>query len=152
MASTIAMAGRDEAGPAEQQPCPAARRPESTMASWVELGPGSTLTAPNRSRNSAYWSQWRRRTVSSRSIATCTTGPPKAIVPSLSITTSTSPSRRDDGRAAALAAPGSGVGAGMVSDHQGCWHGRSGAHGVVFRVMLYTTDSTGVRNELGELL
>src|SRR6266536_260323 len=123
MASTIAMAGRMKHAPPTSSPAQPARRRLSTIASCVELGPGSTLTAPNRSRNSASSSQRRRRTVSSRSMATCTAGPPKAIVPSLSITTATSPSRRGGRRVAALASSGSGSGSGvsMVSDRQGCW-------------------------------
>jgi hypothetical protein len=56
---------------------------------------------------------------SSRSMATCTAGPPKAIVPSLPITASTSaewarwPPWGRRGRV--------GVGVGMVSDRRGCW-------------------------------
>src|SRR5215218_435626 len=121
MASTIAIAGAMKQAPPSSSPAQPARRRDSTMASWVELGPGSTLTAPNRSRNSASSSQCRRRTVSSRSMATCTAGPPKAIVPSLPITTSTSRSGRGGRRAAARVRSGSGSGVGMISDRQGCW-------------------------------
>src|SRR5512133_2395402 len=106
------MAGRTKQAPPSTSPAQPARRRDSTMASWVELGPGRTLTAPNRSRNSASASQCRRRTVSSRSMATCTAGPPKAIVPSLPITATTSPS----GRAGRGGVGWAGSGLGMISD------------------------------------
>src|SRR5215218_10906451 len=50
MASTIAIAGRMKQAPPSISPAQPARRRLSTMASGVELGPGRTLTAPNRSR------------------------------------------------------------------------------------------------------
>src|SRR5437764_2438631 len=92
-ASTMVMAGAMKAVPPTARPTHPARRLLNTMASWVELGPGSTLTAPNRSRNSSSSIQSRRRTVSSRSIATWTAGPPNATVPNLAITATTSPRR-----------------------------------------------------------
>src|SRR5581483_2556973 len=51
------------------------------MASSLELGPGSRLLAPSRSRNFSRDSHRRRRTSSSSMMAICAAGPPKAVVP-----------------------------------------------------------------------
>src|SRR5919106_6299770 len=53
------------------------------MAISVELGPGIRLVAPTISRNSWSLSHPRRRTTSSRIIAMCAAGPPKAMQPNL---------------------------------------------------------------------
>src|SRR5262245_12511385 len=70
------------------------------MAISVEFGPGIRFVAPRRSINCSSLSQRRRRTTSSRIIAMCAAGPPKAIVPSLRKSQTTS---RIGGRLAGMA-------------------------------------------------
>src|SRR5829696_4735616 len=61
------------------------------MASSVELGPGSRLVAPTRSRNCCSETQRRRPTTSVCMRAMWAAGPPKPIVPSLRNNPATSP-------------------------------------------------------------
>src|SRR5262249_61266190 len=66
----------------------------------VELGPGIRFVGPRRSTTCSSLSQRRRRTPSSRIMAMCAAGPPKAIVPSLRKSQATS---RIGGRLAGMA-------------------------------------------------
>jgi hypothetical protein len=95
------------------------------MASWVELGPGRTLTAPTRSRNSASPSQCRPPDGLLPQHGHLHSGPPKATVPSLAITTSTSASRR--GGHGGSPGPGRGWGWSATAGAAG---GRGGSDGV----------------------
>src|SRR6266511_4438687 len=60
------------------------------MAISVEFGPGIRFVPPTRSRNSCSLTHPRRRTTSSRIMAICAAGPPKAMHPNFKNTPATS--------------------------------------------------------------
>src|SRR5439155_14554649 len=67
------------ATPKTTSPATPARRRPTCMATSVDVGPGMTLLAPRRSRNSVSLSQPRRSTNSRRIMAMWEAGPPKAV-------------------------------------------------------------------------
>src|SRR6266581_3594581 len=94
------MAGTMKQMPPAMSPGHPARRKPRWIAISVEFGPGIRFVAPRRSTNCSSLSQRRRRTTSSRIMAMCAAGPPKAIVPSLRKSQATS---RIGGRLAGMA-------------------------------------------------
>src|SRR6266704_2241047 len=94
------MAGTMKQMPPAMSPGHPARRKPRWIAISVEVVPGIRFVAPSRSTNCSALSQRRRRTTSSRLMAMCAAGPPKAIVPSLRKSQATS---RIGGRLAGMA-------------------------------------------------
>src|SRR5882724_6292409 len=94
------MAGTMKQMPPAMSPGHPARRKPRWIAISVVAGPGNKFVAPRRSTNCSSLSQRRRRTTSSRIMAMCAAGPPKAIVPSLRKSQATS---RIGGRLAGMA-------------------------------------------------